>query len=500
MRTYLYRNPRSLILLLILICLGGISALFSMPNEEDPRVQNRTITILTPFPGATAIKVEQLLTEKIENALQGLEDVDEIRSVSRNELSSIVVTVKDTTVDVDAAFTQIQTSLNEIRQSFPSRVGRTIYDDSRTGAVSVIAVVKWRSTSEVNLSTLRRSALELQDRLRVLYGTQIVKVEGAPNEEIRVLVNSNRMQSLNLSINEVSNIILNSDTKNTGLKFKSNQFNYGVEFAGEITGLTRLGNIILKIDEEGNSLKVNDIASLERGITTPPERLVLHNGKPAIVVTTRMLPNLRITDWTKEVRSVIVKFNEGVSADVEAEVIFDQGEYTSARFKNLSVNLIFGALFVVIILLITLGWRSALIVTSTIPLTGFTTLIALNLLGESINQISVTGLVVALGLLVDAAIVVTDTIRRCLLEGNTPLMAIKASLNKLFIPLLSSTATTVLAFLPIVLLPGDVGQFIGGHRYQRDICSCFVISNFPNDHSYFSCLLSASLPPSKERR
>ncbi len=174
-----------------------------------------------------------------------------------------------------------------------------------------------------------------------------------------------------------------------------------------------------------------------------------------------MTPDLQVDAFMGEVRARLADFEAGLPAGVVHRLIFDQSEYTSARFAALGVNMGLGVALVVLVLLVTLGLRAAIVVGAAIPLAGLMSIYAMKLAGVSIHQMSVTGLIVALGLLVDGAIVMTDEVRRRIAEGATRLDAVGGSVRRLATPLLASTLTTVLAFAPMALLPGPVGDFVG---------------------------------------
>ncbi|MEM8988130.1 MAG: efflux RND transporter permease subunit [Pseudomonadota bacterium] len=460
--TLFFDNRRLLVLFLLFLAVGGGAALFTMPNEEDPRITVRVATIFTPFPGASAARVEQLVTEKIESAVKELDDVDEIRSSSTNGLSAVTVTLSDAVTDTDGPFGLVRDAIDDVRPILPDGALRPIFDDDRGGAYTVLIALTWGLENDPNLLVLRRSALELQDRLRNLPGTELVTLHGASSEEVVVSVNAATTAALGLTKSQIAAAIASADAKVSAGSFNGDRFEYNLELRGEIDTLTRLRSVPVATDDNGVVIRIGDIATLSRGLVDPAEDLAIHDGASAIVVATRLKEDLQVAAWAAQVEEALGAYREDLSYGVNAEIIFNQGEYASARFGSLINNLLLGAGIVVVVLFVTLGWRAALLVSAAIPLTGLGAIIVLNALNVSINQISVTGLVVALGLLVDAAIVMTDAVRRRLLSGAAARDAIAASVKRLFIPLLSSTLTTVLAFLPLATFPGATGEFVSG--------------------------------------
>ncbi len=461
MSTLFFDNGRLLILTILIILVAGLSAFFTMPQEEDPKITNRFATIVTAFPGASASRVESLVTEKIENELQEISEIDEIESTSRTGISVVSVTLKDEIYETAGPFSIIRDAIGDAEQNFPDGVPTPEFDDDRTYAFAVKVALTWEASSEPNLLILKRTAEELQDELRKVPGTEYTDIYGAPEEEVVVTVSSAVVESLGLTRQDIADAIAGADAKVSAGQFQGDTNEYVFEVRGELDTLSRLREVPVRQDMDGAIVRVGDVGRLDRRLIAPPDTLSMVDGKPAVVVTTRMIEKLRIGAWTDNVRAVVETFRQDLSGGIGMQIIFNQSAYADERFAGLIRNLLIGAGLVVLVLFVTLGWRSALIVTAAIPMTGLASLVILNFTGFSINQMSITGLIVALGLLVDAAIVMTDAIRRRLLEGLSAHDAVGASVKRLWLPLLSSTLTTVLAFSPISLLPGPAGEFVG---------------------------------------
>ncbi len=459
--TLFYDNIRLLILGVAVLLVGGVSAVMTMPQEEDPKITNRVATILTPFPGASALRVEQLVTEKIENELREIAEIRTIRSDSRTGLSIITVELEENIYETDGPFSLVRDAVSDAQTEFPDGVPSPVFNNDRGYAYTVMAALVWDAPSEPNLLILKRIAEDLQNVLRNVPGTELVTLHGAPEEEVLVTVNNAVAESLGLSRQQIANAIAGADAKVSAGQLRGDRNEYVVEVRGELDSLSRLREVTVLTDDQGTIVRVGDIANVDRALVSPPDDLALVRGRPALVVATRMEGNLRVGDWAASVRDVLADYEQDLSGGVSLEIIFDQSAYAQARFGELLLNLLIGAGLVVLVLFFTLGWRSAAIVTLNIPLTALGSLMMLNFLGIPIHQMSITGLVVALGLLVDAGIVMTDAIRRRIVQGLSAREAVSESVSRLWIPLLSSTLTTVLAFTPITLLPGGAGEFVG---------------------------------------
>ncbi len=223
MTTLFYDVRRLLVLLFLLILVGGLGALSSMANEEDPRITNRVAVVLTSFPGASAARVEQLVTEKIEAQLKQLDEVDELRSVSTNGLSSITVVLNDNITEPDIPFGLVRDALTDVTPELPAGAGVPLFDDTRAGAYTLLAALTWEAESDLNLVVLRRSALELQDRMRAFPGTELVTLHGASKEEINVALDRSASAELGLTKEQIARAIESADTKVSAGQFKGDK-------------------------------------------------------------------------------------------------------------------------------------------------------------------------------------------------------------------------------------------------------------------------------------
>jgi multidrug efflux pump subunit AcrB len=460
MSTLLYRHHRALTLVLIIILAGGISSLLTIPREEDPTITNRIVVIITPFPGADAERVESLVTERIEDELREISEIETIRSNSRNGISVITVEMQDRLTDMTGPFSLLRDALTDARSRFPDGVGAPIIDEDRGYAFTLIAAVSWDGPGPANLAILKRLGEELQHRLRNLPGTEYVKLFGAPTEEITLRVDESVLSSLGLTPTGIAQAIAGADAKVSAGVLRNAAQDLPLEVGGELNTLARIRAIPISRDPGGTLLRVGDIATVARGVVDPPQDLAFVADRAAVVVAARMESGRRVDRWAARARELLQGFAMETSGGIRMDTVFDQSAYTDERLGVLIGNLLLGAALVIAVLLVSLGARAALIVAAAIPLTGLVSLTALNLMGIPIHQMSVTGLIVALGLLVDAAIVMVHAIQHRLHTGAPALDAVKEAVARLWIPLLSSTVTTVLAFLPIALLPGSVGEFV----------------------------------------
>jgi len=463
MRTLAYRDLRLLALIIGLVVATGLGALATIPRQEDPTITNLFATIVTPFPGADPARVEALVTEPIEAELRDIAEIDTLSSSSRRGLSVVTVELSDQLADdaIETIWSEIRDALGDAARELPAGVPDPAFDSDRTGAYTLIVAVRAAAELEATPSQLRRYAETLQDRLRALAQTEQVDLFGAADEEILVAADPRLLAGYGLTVRDVAAAIRAGDAKVAAGAVSGERERLLVEVAGEIEAMDRIRAVPLVTDAAGATVRVADVATVARSVERPRERLAFADGRPAVLVAARMEDDRQVDAWTARARAEVEALHGALPAGLEASLLFDQSDYTAARFRELGRNMALGVAIVLAVLLVTLGWRSALIVALVLPLSALLSVTVLQRLGLPLQQMSVTGLIVALGLLVDAAIVMTDEIRRRVLAGVGRELAVGASVTRLAVPLLASTVTTVLAFLPMALLPGPAGDFVG---------------------------------------
>ena len=458
-----FRSPRLLATSVMLVLVAGLAALATIVRQEDPTITNGGAVIVSPFPGASAERVEALVTEKLEAKLRELPEIETLSSTSRNGVSVVAVELDESIKgkDAEAAFSKVRDALTDAYAEFPPGLPPPIFDDERFGSYTRIDAVVWDMPGEPQRGILKRYAEELQDVLRDVPGTDNVRVYGAPLEEVSVTFDSQALASAGLTAGQVAQAIRAADAKVSAGVLRSSRNNMLIEVTGELDSLERIRRIPLSRGMDGAALTLGDIAFVRRTVQAPPSDLAIAVGKPAVVVAAQLATGQRFDVWGERAAKAIEEFEADLPDGLNLLTVFDQSEYTEARLSTLAGNLLAGLAIVVTVLFLTLGFRSALIVSLTLPLVSLASIFVLRVLGVPIHQMSVTGLIVALGLLVDNAIVMTDSIRAKRLEGTSARDAVQSSLAHLWSPLLSSTATTILAFMPILLLAGRAGEFVG---------------------------------------
>ena len=456
-----FRNRQLLFLSLTLLVVWGLSAFFTLPRLEDPEIVQRVSTITTVLPGASAERVESLVTDKIEEELSDIEEILELRATSSLGLSVVTVELKETIANVDRVWANIRSQIDDVIPELPPEANRPDYEDQEVEASALIVGLQWQMDAPVNYNILRRVAEGLEDELRNVPGTDGVELFGEPNEEIRVTVAPAQLAQLGLTLADVSRQVNASDAKQPTGELKGSDTELLFEVDSALDSLNRVREIPIQVGQSGQVAQLGDIAQVAKAVQTPLSDLSLVGGQPAIVLSATVEGDYRIDLWAQQARQRLVAFEETLSDGLGLEVVLDQSRYVQQRLNGGISNLLLSSALVIGVSLQVLGWRSAVIVGTALPLSTLMVFGCMKALNIPLHQMSVTGLIIALGLLIDNAIVVVDEVRSHLQSGQRPAQAVSDTVQHLAVPLVASTLTTVLAFIPIATSPGGTGEFIG---------------------------------------
>lgn len=463
MRTLFYRLPRLTVLFLLVAFAGGVGAILSLGRQEDPTLIERWGYVLVTLPGADAQRMEALVTEPLENALQELDEMEELYSVSRAGVSQIGINIAEdlSASEVEDAWTLIRNQVESARVSFPVGTSAPYVRREYVGATTMTVALIWEGEGEPELAVMSRMASALGDNFQNLGGTEQTEIFGQPREEIRVVVDPEALAAAGLSTITAARAIAAGDAKAPAGELRTGGARVGVDVGGAFDSISRIRAVPLVEGPEGTAVRVGDVANVRKGLEDPVRRLSFHNGKRAIFVSAYIQTEQRVDLWAANAREMVEEFRAEAPRGIRVEILFDQSDYTNARLGDLAKNLMFSAAIVFAVLFFCMGWRASLVVGTALPLTVCLVLILLSLFGMPLHQMSVTGLVISLGLLIDNAIVVVDEFDQKRARGAGRLEAIDDSLRHLAAPLFASTLTTSLAFAPIALLPGSAGEFVG---------------------------------------
>jgi len=475
-----YRNSRLWGLTVGFILVVGIAALQTLNRQEDPTMADRFGTVETYLPGASSTRVESLVTERIETDLREITEVAIISSRSRTGASFIRVELVDSLQadEVDVVWSEVRDKLAEVETQLP--VDATSPDLQIRGpvAVTLVAAMTWKGSMEPQLGVMERIAEDLRVRLGSLGGTRKTEIFGAAGEEVRVEIIPRALAAIGVTVEQLADRIAAADTRIPAGKLHNTASDLLVEVKGELSSVERIAQIPVMHRDHGQYVRVGDVARVRKIQADPPENMAMVNGHRALVVAITMEPGRRIDLWVENTRRVIDNYRQELPREIGLTIIFDQNRHTGERLSSLLVNLLTALVIVLLLLVFFMGIRSALTVGMALPLSIAMVLGGLQYLDIPLHQISVTGLIISLGLLIDNAIVVVEEYKLKRRQGHAMDKAVSKSVRQLFTPLAASTATTAFAFLPVALTPGGTGEFTGsiGISVVLSVTSSFLLA------------------------
>ena len=464
MATLFYRNFRLLILAILIIFAWGISSFFTLPRLEDPELVSRFASITTFWPGADAQRIETLITEKIEAELSEIEEIRTYDSTSSAGSSIINIGLLESVEErkADTVWLRIKELLNQATTQLPPGTSKPRLEELEVKAYAMITALIWEQDTEPNYAIINRLSQLFKDELLALPGTQKVAKFGIPQEEITVEINATQLASIGLTAQQLSAQIQQSDAKVSSGQFRSKNNYLLLEVDSDLDSLERIRNIPISFNDRGQFTRLGDIAKVRKTIAEPPNELALINGHPGSALAVFVESDYQIDLWAKSVESAIEKFSKELGIGLKLEIIFNQSNYINTRLNSLILNLLMSGILIFLMTVFLMGWKSAIVVILALPLSIFMVLGMMRFLNIPLHQISITGLIVALGLLVDATIIVVDQVSKSIVSGFPAETAITKVINHLFLPLTASTLTTALGFFSMLLIPGEPGEFIGG--------------------------------------
>ena len=470
--TSLFENGRYLSLLVISIIVVGVSSYNSLGRQEDPSITPFVASVQTFYPGASPARVESLVTKPLEDSLREHPDVQEIDSRSISGVSTIVIEADYylSRSDIKRVWSELRGKVDRVAADLPEGTTQPVFDDDLFTTFVKIVAISADEGVDISPSLLRREALRFADAARKVPQTRRVKPYGLPDEEINVEINGTALSTLQLSVDDIAKTLALSDSRTPAGKLASPTTALTIDVAGDFRDAQAVRDTFIKSDFDSvTGIRISDVATVTKSEAEPPLRLALSNGRRSVFLAVEMKEGYQVDKYSEQFDAFLEDYRANAAEGLTIETTYDQSGYTEARLAGVAKNIIAGVLIVVAVLFMTLGWRAALIVALSLPLCTLLSMVVLNYLDVPIHQLSMTGLVVALGLLVDGSIVVTDEIRKHLLEGDEAIQAMQKAVKRMTVPLVSATATTVLAFTPMAILQGPSGDFLGS------LATCVIV-------------------------
>ena len=442
------------VLLFFIIILGFLSYR-TIPRESFPEVEIPTIAVNTIYPGVSPADIESLLTRPLEEELSTISDIKDLTSTSVEGYSSIIAEF-ETSVNLDEALQKIREKVDLAKTELPAEAeDPSIFEFS----FSEIPIMQVNLAGQYDLVRLKEVGQALQDRIEQIPSVLRVEVRGGLEREVKVDVQLDRLQFYDLSINDVIDAIRNENVNIPGGSIDVGSFTYLVRVDGEFDDPTAIDDLVIEA-ESGRPVYVRDVATVEFGFQDRTSFARLDDS-PVVTLDIIKRSGYSIIETSDMVKVAVLEMEPILPPTTVVKVTSDQSTQVGDMVSNLEKNIISGLILIVIVLLFFLGVGNSLFVAISIPLSMLLTFVVLNALEITLNMVVLFSLILALGMLVDNAIVVVENIYRYVEEGWDKREASKKATGEVAGPVIAATLTTLAAFAPLMFWPGQVGEFMG---------------------------------------
>jgi len=449
-------NNRFTFVILLVVIVAGAQAFVKMPRAYDPGFVVRTAQVITYFPGASPERIELLVSAKIEDVVKEIPELDYVKSESRTGTSIVTVNIKQSYKQMRPIWDNLRRKVEDIKPDLPEGVSGPYVNDEFGDVYGIVLTITGEGFS---FSELNDIAEDVRDDLQRLPDAAKAEIYGAQEERIFVEYDNARLTELGISPYQLSqalearNIVISGGAINLGNE------RIALEPSGNFESLQDIEQTIIQIPGSDRLLYLKDIAAIKRGYVDPPSSLVHSTGQRALGIGIAMREGGNNIRLGEQVREELKRFNQVYPYGIEFDVVTFAPAEVDAKVSNFVNSLLQAILVVSLVMLATLGMRTGLVVSTLIPISMMMAIIVMSLFDIGLDQISLAALIIALGMLVDNGIVMSENIMVQMEQGKKPLDAAIDSAMELKVPLLTASLTTAAAFLPIYLAESDVGEF-----------------------------------------
>lgn len=465
---YAVKNYQFTLVIFLMIIVLGVTTILNMPRSEDPEIHAPQFPIVVVYPGTSPKDMEELVAEPIERKVTSLEGIKRVQTNIRDGVVVVFVEYKYE-VNLEEKYQELVREVNSLRDELPRDISSI---EVRKVLPSDVNVIQLALVSEnATLDKLRKSAENLRDEFEKVTTLKKVTIHGLPDPIVRVDLQLEKMASMRIPLDAVTGSIQSEIANIPGGSIDAGNKSFNIKTSGNYKDLDEIKNTVIS-SINGRNILLQDIAKIYFDYSEE-KHITRLNGHRCVFVTAAQKPGENISKTQESYLPVIEKFRKTLPPNIDLVHHFDQANNVNTRLSGLGFDFILAILLVGVTLL-PLGQRAALIVMISIPLSLAIGIILMNILGFNLNQLSIVGLVVALGLLVDDSIVVVENIERWIREGHSRMDATLKGTKQIGMAVLGCTVTLIISFMPLVFLPEASGEFI--RSLPMGVITCVLAS------------------------
>ncbi|WP_394181007.1 efflux RND transporter permease subunit [Marinomonas posidonica] len=460
---FIKRKVTSWMMTLILL-IGGIIAFTNLGQLEDPEFTIKDSLIITTYPGASPEQVEEEVTYPIERELQNLPYVDKIVSTSKAGYSKVQLTIKDTyrAEQLKQIWDEVRKKIRDISGTFPSGVNTPMVLDDFGDVYGVMLAIHGEGYPYKDLENY---VDYVKRELVLVEGVAKVTVAGEQDEQISIEISRSKMANMGIAPSQLQTLLANQNSVSNAGRVKVGSEYIRISPTGEFKDISELENLIVGTPIDGNLIRLKDIATIKREYVEPKTHIVDYNGAESLLLGVSFSSNVNVVKVGNLLEKRIDELQYQQPVGISMDPIYFQSKEVDRSVANFLLNLVEAVGIVILVLLVFMGIRSGILIGIVLLLTILGTFIVMDYFQINLQRISLGGLIIALGMLVDNAIVVTEGVLIGMQRGKTKLQAASDVVKQTKWPLLGATIIAITAFAPIGLSPDSVGEFVGSLFY-----------------------------------
>ena len=466
-------RPKIFVLFLLFVVVGGLLSFDSLPRQENPQLAERWGDITAVLPGASPERVETQISDILETELREIDEIKILSSNSSTGVGLVGIELKETVskAQTDEVWSKIENKLRETSNLVPegTRIGL-----SHSGPpTTLLFALQWLGDGEPQMIILSRLASQLKRKLANISNSEKSVIYGDTKEEIYIGANLDLLADAGMNIQDIANAVNQYDSKQALGNITGAKSEFRIQAQDNISLINDLKKLPLKIIGDFQALRLEDVATVNKLPVDPPIEFVEFNGTPSVFVEVRGIFSQRTDLYSGSVLRITDEFKRELPEEIGLELVFNEADFVEDKFSFLLQSILIATFLVLALSYISLGPRSAIIVSAVVPLTILLVLVLCSIFSIPLHTTSVTGIILSLGLLIDNSIIVVEDYKFRKSKNLINREAIYASIRHLSLPLLAATVTTGLAFMPMAAGKGASPEFVG----EMAITIIFAVSS-----------------------